>query len=422
MVVATVAAALLATSFEAGANRPATTSVAAGAAASSPPRRVRRVAPGELAAALETSGDGDTLLILPGVHRGSQTIERQVRIEGTPGAVIEGDGTGTVLTLAADGIVLSGLTVRGSGADLSRDDAVIRIRDAHGVTIERCKVLARAFGIYVEAGSFNRVLGNRVRGDAALTPSRRGNGIHLWKTTGNEIRSNRLRDVRDGVYLSFAHDNVIGENEGMGLRYGIHYMYSERNRLVANRFRGCTGGIALMFSMDNRIERNETVGNRDFGILCLQLERSTVRANRMARNGRGLYLQNSAANTLIENHIEENGVGVFLTAGSERNEFGDNRFLRNLVQVYEDHPGDNRWTIAGRGNFWSDYVGFDWDGDGIGEAPYRVHTTTSALLARYPAARWFSMSPTFALLDWWGAHLPSFDPRSIDDRPLTRQP
>ncbi len=299
---------------------------------------------------------------------------------------------------------------------------MIRLREAQGVTVENCRVFARAFGIYLEAGSSNRIIGNEIRGDQSLASVRRGNGIHLWKTTGNEVRSNRLIDVRDGVYLSFAHDNVIGENEGVGLRYGIHYMYSERNHLVANRFRECTGGITLMFSMDNVIEENETVGNRDFGILCLQLERSTVRANHTARNGRGLYLQNSAANILVENRIEENGVGVFLTAGSEGNQFGDNRFAGNLVQVHEDHAGDNRWTIGGRGNFWSDYVGLDWDGDGIGEAPYRVQTTTSALLARYPAARWFSMSPTLALLDWWSSHIPSPDPVAIDDRPLTRAP
>jgi len=132
-----------------------------------------------------------------------------------------------------------------------------------------------------------------------------------------------------------------------------------------------------------------------------------------------MYLQNSAANTVADNLLEDNGVGVFTTAGSERNRFGGNRFEHNLVQVYEDHGGDNQWTIEGRGNFWSDYGGFDWNGDGIGERPYRLQTAASALMARRPVTRWFWMSPMFALLDWWSTQIPSSDPLSIDSAPLT---
>jgi nitrous oxidase accessory protein len=231
--------------------------------------------------------------------------------------------------------------------------------------------------------------------------SRRGNGIHLWNSVENTIRDNRIAGVRDGVYLSFAHRNLITGNQGTRLRYGIHYMYSERNRLIGNRFSECIGGIALMFSMGNHIEGNRTAGNRDFGILCQQIERSSFLRNRSERNGRGFYIENSARNELMENWLSENGVGVYLTAGSEQNTFSANRFDRNLVQIYRDHAGANRWSKSGRGNFWSDYVGVDWDRDGIGDTPYRLETAASALMARRPEARWFWMSPVMTLADWW---------------------
>ncbi len=388
------------------------------------------VKPGELEVVLARAAPGDTLKLLPGIHPGPITIDLPVRLEASPGAILEGPGTGTVLTLTADGIEIHGLTVRGSGADLARDEAVILIAEAQNVTVEDCRVEARAFGIYLQAGGDHHILGNEILGDTSLKVSRRGNGIHLWKTEHNEIRDNHLVDVRDGIYLSFAHDNVIDGNRGTGLRYGIHYMYSERNTLTGNRFAEGTGGIALMFSMHNRISDNETLDNRDFGILCQQIEHSHLEGNRAAGNGRGFYLQNSVANRFTGNRLESNGVGVYLTAGSEENVFTGNRFSGNLVHVFEDHAGSNAFFDRGRGNFWGDYAGFDWNGDGVGETPYRLNTAASALMARRPVARWFWMSPALALLDWWDARLAtpgfgssdSFDPFPLVAKAPVAQP
>jgi nitrous oxidase accessory protein len=383
-----------------------------------PPAVARVVRPGELAAAVAHARPGDTLRLAAGVHAGPLTVTMPLKLVGDPGAVIDGGGRGTALTLAANGIVVSGLTIRGSGADLAHDEAAVLLREVEDVTVEDCHVDARAFGIYLQAGGRHRIVRNEIRGDASLPIARRGNGIHLWYSEANEIADNRVADVRDGIYLSFAHRNVIHGNRGTALRYGIHYMYSERNVLERNRFAGCTGGIALMFSLENHIAGNVATDNRDFGILCLQLERSTLTANRVARNGRGLFVENSARNRFTANRLEGNGVGAFLTAGSEGNVFTANRFDGNLVQVFEDHGGENVWSEQGRGNAWSDYAGFDWNGDGVGELPYRLQTPASALLARRPLARWFLLSPVLALLDWWETQMLRVDPASFDPAPL----
>ena len=377
-----------------------------------------RVAPGELAAVLTEAQAGDTLRLLPGIHPGPLEIGLPLRLVGDSGAIIEGDGTGTVLTLAAGGIELSNLVVRGSGADLAADDAVILLFEVEAVSVRRCRVEARAFGIYVRGGGRHRIVDNVVHGDSSLVSGRRGNGVHLWHTVDNEVTSNVLIDVRDGIYLSFAHDNVIQGNRGHNLRYGIHYMYSERNGLLGNEFSGGLGGIALMYSLGNRIVENVVTGNRDFGILLQQLERSVLERNHASGNGRGIYLENSAGNRLAENLLMHNGVGAYLTAGSERNVFNTNRFESNLVQVYETHAGENRWFEADRGNSWSDYTGFDWDGDGIGETPYQLQTAASALLVRRPVARWFWKSPILGLLDWWQGQLPRQQESGFDPYPL----
>ncbi|MEE8525048.1 MAG: hypothetical protein V3T72_14020 [Thermoanaerobaculia bacterium] len=105
-----------------------------------------RVPPGGLVNALATARPGETLILLPGIHPGPLTIAAPVRLVGEPGAILEGDGSGPVLVLTADDIQVSDLTVRGSGADLSRDDAVVLLHEAHRITVERCRIEARAFG------------------------------------------------------------------------------------------------------------------------------------------------------------------------------------------------------------------------------------------------------------------------------------
>jgi len=380
----------------------------------------RLVSPGELEIALAEARPGDTLRLSAGVHPGPITVSKPVHLIGNPGAVLEGNGQGSALILSSDDVRVSNLKVRGSGADLSQDDAVILLYDVRNATVEQCEVEARAFGIYIRGGGNNRVIGNVVRGDPSLERSRRGNGIHLWKTRNNEILNNKVESVRDGLYFSFAHDNQIRGNEGSRLRYGIHYMYSERNTLIGNRFSDSIGGITLMFSRGNRVEENLVVRNRDFGILGLFLERSVLIRNQVAENGRGLFVEDSHRNQFSANRVQRNGVGAYITAGSEANVFSSNRFEGNLVQVYHGHAGVNAWSQAGRGNFWGDYSGFDWNGDGIGDTPYRLQTTASALMARYPVARWFWMTPIVALLDWWDSLLAKSTSSLFDPAPLIR--
>ena len=382
----------------------------------------REVGPADFASALSHASPGDSLRLAPGIYRGPFTVSvPSLRISGDAGAVLEGGGNGMALTLAADGIEVEGLTVRGSGSDLANNDAVILIREVHRVTVRRCRVEASAFGIYLRGGGDHLIAQNDVRGAPVLARSRRGNGIHLWHTERNQVLDNSLRDVRDGLYLSFAHHNLIRGNHATGVRFGIHYMYSDDNTLVGNRVEECVGGAALMFAKRNLLQQNHAVGNRRFGILLLSIDSSRFVDNLVARNDRGFVLMNSNSDRFEGNRIAENAVGAFITSGSEENVFAANVFDGNLVQAYVSHSGINNWSEHGRGNFWSDYVGFDLNGDGVGEAPYRLQTATSALMATRPQARWFMMSPALAMLDWFQSRAVAPADSYLDTAPLVTQ-
>ena len=70
--------------------------------------------------------------------------------------------------------------------------------------------------------------------------------------------------------------------------------------------------------------------------------------------------------------------------------------MGSSLQVQVLGPGDAmgcEWSSAGRGNFWSDAVVYDRDGDGVSDLPYRLETTYEELSQRHPVLAFFSGTP-----------------------------
>lgn len=58
------------------------------------------------------------------------------------------------------------------------------------------------------------------------------------------------------------------------------------------------------------------------------------------------------------------------------------------------------WSIDGRGNYWSDYLGWDRNGDGLGDVPYEPNDNVDRLLWMYPQVRLLMNSPSIEMLRW----------------------
>src|SRR5690606_34687193 len=133
------------------------------------------------------ASDGDTLSITAGEHAGPIVVDRAITLAGEPGAVIDGRGAGTVVTLAAPGSALVGVTVRNGGRSLDRDEAGVKLIGCHVCTVRAVRVEQTLHGIYL-LGSNDVVLeDNVVVGDTTVEEARRGNGIHLFDAAGTRI-------------------------------------------------------------------------------------------------------------------------------------------------------------------------------------------------------------------------------------------
>ena len=395
--------------------------------------------PGALARALDRAPAGAVLRLAPGRHRGGVRIVRPVAIEGRPGVVVDGRGVGDVLRVAAPGVVIRGLEIRGSGRDLTAMNAGIFVeRGARGVHIEGNLLDDNLFGVWVDAAPAATILDNRVHGIPDVRSQDRGNGIHLYAVHGARVEGNEIWETRDGIYIDTSVGNALRGNFMHDLRYGVHYMYSHDNEVSGNRTRRTRTGYALMQSRGLRVFDNVSRQDRNYGILMNFITYSEIARNRIVgvrpgrayatggeavpgAEGKALFIYNSQFNDIHDNLLQDADIGIHLTAGSEDNAIHGNSFVFNRTQVKYVASRSQEWSRNGRGNYWSDYLGWDLDGDGIGDRPYEPNDAVDKLLWKYPVARILMNSPGIEILRWVQIRFPVLRPAGVrDSYPLMR--
>jgi nitrous oxidase accessory protein len=105
-----------------------------------------------------------------------------------------------------------------------------------------------------------------------------------------------------------------------------------------------------------------------------------------------------------------------------RNLVSENAFVANAEQVMYVSSEDLIWGDKGPGNYWSDYLGWDQNGDGSGDRPYRVSSFTTHLIHRFPAAALLLQSPALELLSHLSDALPLLRVATVVDRSPQTQP
>ncbi|MER3485722.1 MAG: hypothetical protein C4345_06920, partial [Chloroflexota bacterium] len=104
-----------------------------------------------------------------------------------------------------------------------------------------------------------------------------------------------------------------------------------------------------------------------------------------------------------------------------------NAFLDNTEHVAIIGRGqlkDMTWAVDGRGNYWSDYAGYDANGDGVGDRPYRSQRLFERLTDQQPELRLFLFSPAAMAVDFAAKAFPEVRPevKFEDPAPLMSAP
>jgi nitrous oxidase accessory protein len=387
----------------------------------------------DLTAALAAAQPGGTIVVPPGVYPGPLVVDVPgLTLEGQEGAVIDGGGMGDVLTISAPDVTLRGLTIRNSGKSLDREHAGISGL-APRLVIENNQLENVLFGIYLKEAPDSMIRGNRVTG-MDLPIGRRGDGIRVWQSPGALVEGNYVYDVRD-VVMWFSSDAVLRHNVVENGRYGLHFMFSDNQTLEQNVLRNNSVGAYLMYSRGLTMTNNLLLDNNGpsgYGAALKDVDDVLAQGNRMVNNRIGAYVDNSPreADAFVrfeDNLLAYNEIGVEMLPLVTRNVFTNNIFQENREQVAIAGGGElrgNDWSRDGWGNYWSDYAGFDADGDRVGDLVYRSTSLYENLLEQYPELRLFQLSPATDALDLAARAFPVFQPRAkmADEHPLMAPP
>lgn len=414
--------------------------------------------PGQpLQAVLDGARAGDVVTLAPGEYHGSIRIERPLQLVGSRKAVLDGDGSGNVITVSAPDVTVRGVTIRASGRDLqAMNSGIFLQKTAERTTIEDNRLVGNLFGVYVHGARGSRVVRNEIEGLRGVRLSEAGNGVSLWNAPDVTIANNIFRYGRDGIFsISSSKDRFV-DNRFEQVRFAVHYMYTNDSEISGNVSIGNHVGYAIMYSNRLLVRGNSSDHDRDYGFLFNYANYAQIEGNRVTGGPLGattekteeglddergmlpqakresalksgpekcVFIYNTNHNKFRSNWFERCAIGVHFTAGSEGNEITGNAFVSNANQVKYVGTRHLDWSTGGRGNYWSDNPAFDLNGDGIADTAYRPNDLIDRVLWTAPAAKVLINSPAVQVIRWAQAQFPALLPGGVvDSHPLVSPP
>jgi parallel beta-helix repeat protein len=295
--------------------------------------------------AINAAKPGDTVFVEPSTYEESITINKSISLVGDNSAttVIDGKGTGHVIVVSSDNVVIKGFTVRNSGLPLYA-------------------------GIYLHQAKNVSLIDNIITNCSI--------GVKSYSSSDIQAKNNQITNNSDfGVYIKhFSTRNLIYENKIAYNYYGIGLLtYSSNSSLCRNSIVNNKCGIYISYSKNNHIELNNITHNSLCGI-----------------NLEGLEGSLTVNNAIIKNNLTENRYGIYISLVIKNNETSNtiyqNNFVNNtLFQAFVEPPffSKNIWNLPYPlgGNYWSDYQFRDMfqgvyqnisGSDGLGDRPYLI--------------------------------------------------
>jgi nitrous oxidase accessory protein len=243
-------------------------------------------------------------------------------------------------------------------------------------------------------GSYGNISENRLLGS---------NGLYVIGAY-NRILSNHITVKNLGVHVEGDSCVIDGNTVTESSVNGGIYVSSDRTWIIRNIVSSSSVGLKMGGS-ENVVCANTVTGN-EVGI-NIDL--------RVYNYWKGTETVSGEGNAVYANYLANNRVGVEVNRFSENNVttmFYNNNFINNTHQIATEHSYPYSTAIFDDGqcgNYWSDYMGMDADGDGVGDTPYVIDTNRQD---RYPLMAPFDIDSVSVELPEWANASTAEQPQS----------
>ncbi|WP_293672400.1 nitrous oxide reductase family maturation protein NosD [Thiolapillus sp.] len=372
---------------------------------------------------VEITPEGGTLKPPPGEYSGPVVIRKRITLDGGGKVTVNGGGSGSILTIEADGVVVRGLHLSHSGDSHDQVDAGILIK-ANDTVVQDNIIDDSLFGIHLSSAHGNQVIGNRISSkDRDVTL--RGDGIRLWYSHENLIKDNVLDHTRDMVFSNSRENRIIG-NRMTNSRISMELVFSPENEIRGNTFIDNYNGITVIYSDELTIADNHILRMRKLtgsGISVKESYDILIDNNEIAHCAVGLLatspLEAENILTITNNLFTFNDVAAYFYGEKGGHQIHDNRFIDNFVDAMGSTTHTSRLNNW-KGNYWDSYSGFDLNHDGVGDQPHRVYLYADSIWMERSMARFYRATPALTLIDFVERLIPSSEPdlMYMDPAPL----
>ena len=211
--------------------------------------------------AIDHAKPGDTIKVPIGTYYENIIIDKPIKLIGehTRLTVINGNNSGSVITIYANGVTIKGFTIVNSG---NHPNACGVFVNSNNNVIQGNDIINNDFGVGLWEAENNKILDNRISDS-------NWSGIHLASSSNsNNIKGNtvigNMSDENDDDYcidLNGASDNILQENSVSFCYNGISLTNSGENTLSENIIENNTNGLGITESNDNQIFKNNFINN-----------------------------------------------------------------------------------------------------------------------------------------------------------------
>jgi len=209
--------------------------------------------------AIDHSQQNDIIYVCNGTYHENILLNKQLTLfaENSTQTIINGNGTGSVVTITGSSCNIAGFTITNGGAQ--NGDAGIAIKSNMACVYHNIITHNNQMGVLVSSGHFSTIAYN--------TFSDNLYGIYIEKdvNASNFVYGNSISNNTFGIYISKSMFQIIWGNNIKDNDVGVDIVQSTGSEILYNNFTTNKKGIYLLGSNNNQIVYNNFIDNQRHG-------------------------------------------------------------------------------------------------------------------------------------------------------------